>query len=104
MTEFIRAAADATATHWMTLSVIAASVVAIIAAAWKGIVRPIMHYAARVEDALVFVEAQMKPNGGSSLRDAVDKVLAIAAALETRREANDRSAAIVADIKEELHP
>lgn len=36
--------------------------------------RRIEKYAERMNDAIVTVEAQMKPNGGSSLRDAVDRI------------------------------
>jgi hypothetical protein len=48
---------------------------------WRYIVRPAWHAvangiktAARVEKAVVTIEAEFKPNGGSSLRDAVNRI------------------------------
>ena len=88
--------------HWGTLAGIGAALVVIVAAVVRGVVRPVLRYAHRVEASLTWVEAQMKPNGGSSLRDAVDKVLRMADALETRLEAQDRTAGLLADVKEEI--
>ena len=37
---------------------------------WRGVVRPVMRFGHQVQDTL----KELKPNGGSSLRDAIDRV------------------------------
>lgn len=41
---------------------------------WRGVIRPIYRWATRIEKTMSFVEMNMKNNGGSSLRDAVDRI------------------------------
>lgn len=41
---------------------------------YRGVVRPIYRWAQRLERTMSFVEAQVVPNGGSSLRDAVNRI------------------------------
>ena len=47
-----------------------AAVVAALALIWNKAILPPIRFGRRVEDAL----QQLKPNGGSSLRDAVDRI------------------------------
>lgn len=53
-------------------------------------VRKVVATVDRVEAAVVFVEAEMKPNGGSSLRDAVNRIEATVAAHEGRLVIDDQ--------------
>lgn len=41
---------------------------------YRGVVRPIYRWATRLEKAIVHVEMNMKNNGGSSMRDAIDRI------------------------------
>lgn len=41
---------------------------------YRGVVRPTYRWATRLEKAVAHVEMNMKNNGGSSLRDAVDRI------------------------------
>jgi hypothetical protein len=41
---------------------------------YRGVVRPVYRWATRLEKAVAHVELNMKNNGGSSLRDAVDRI------------------------------
>ena len=41
---------------------------------YRGVVRPTYRWATRLEKAVSHVEMNMKNNGGSSLRDAVDRI------------------------------
>ncbi len=40
----------------------------------QTVVKPVVKWARRIEDAVTVVEANMSNNGGSSLRDAVDRI------------------------------
>lgn len=40
----------------------------------KAIVYPVYKWARRLEQTMVFVEEQMKPNSGSSMRDSLDRI------------------------------
>ena len=41
---------------------------------WRGLIRPIVRWAIRLEKTMTFVEQQMVPNGGTSLRDSVNRI------------------------------
>ena len=41
---------------------------------YRGLVRPIYRWATRLENTMNFVEMQMKPNSGSSMRDALNRI------------------------------
>lgn len=41
---------------------------------YRGVVRPVYRWATRLEKAIVHVEMNMKNNGGSSMRDAIDRI------------------------------
>ncbi len=41
---------------------------------YRGVVRPVYRWATRLEKAISHVEMNMKNNGGSSLRDAIDRI------------------------------
>ena len=41
---------------------------------YRGVVRPLFRWAQRLDKAITTVEMNMKNNGGSSLRDAVDRI------------------------------
>jgi len=41
---------------------------------FQTLVRPVYKWARRLEQTMSFVEQQMHPNGGSSLRDSVNRI------------------------------
>ena len=41
---------------------------------YRGVVRPLFRWAQRLDKAITTVEMNMKNNGGSSLRDAIDRI------------------------------
>lgn len=41
---------------------------------FQTLVRPVYKWARRLEETMSFVEQQMHPNGGSSLRDSVNRI------------------------------
>ena len=41
---------------------------------YRGVVRPIYRWATRLDKAIAHVEMNMKNNGGSSMRDAIDRI------------------------------
>jgi len=41
---------------------------------YRGVVRPVFRWATRLEKAIAHVEMNMKNNGGSSMRDAIDRI------------------------------
>lgn len=41
---------------------------------FQTVIRPIFKWAQRLEKTMSFVEQQMLPNGGSSLRDSVNRI------------------------------
>lgn len=61
-----------------------AAIVAALGALHRQVVRPTVRTIKRIAATVETVEAQMRPNGGASLRDAIDRVLARLAELEQR--------------------
>ena len=55
------------------LTAIAACLIAL-GVMWRYLVRPPFRFFKRMENALLTVEKELKPNGGKSLRDAIDRV------------------------------
>lgn len=55
------------------LASIAGSIVSL-GVIYRGVVRPVYRWATRLEKAISHVEMNMKNNGGSSLRDAIDRI------------------------------
>jgi hypothetical protein len=55
------------------LASIAGSIVSI-GIIYRGVVRPLFRWAQRLDKAITTVEMNMKNNGGSSLRDAIDRI------------------------------
>lgn len=51
---------------------------------YRGLVRPIYRWAKRLTDTVTTVEAQMRPNGGSSLRDAIDNLTSSISRIDER--------------------
>ena len=41
---------------------------------WRTVIRPIVKWAVRLDKTMSFVESQMVPNGGTSLRDSVNRI------------------------------
>lgn len=60
-----------TVAEWI---ITAGAVVAAIGVIHRAVVYPIFKWAQRLENAVTHVEMNMKNNGGSSLRDAVDRI------------------------------
>jgi len=55
------------------LATIAGSIVSI-GVIYRGVVRPIFRWAQRLDKAITTVEMHMNNNGGTSLRDAIDRI------------------------------
>jgi hypothetical protein len=51
-----------------------AAVVASCGVIYRGLLLPVHRWANRLEKTMGFVEEQMKPNSGSSLRDSLDRI------------------------------
>lgn len=51
-----------------------AAVVGSVGIIWRGLIRPIIKWAIRLDKTMAFVEAQMVPNGGTTLRDSVNRI------------------------------
>ncbi len=66
--------------------VLAASVLVALGTIYRYAIRPPIRFARRVEQALQNVDQQLKPNGGKTLRDAVDRIEGRVANLEQWRE------------------
>lgn len=69
---------------------IIAAVLTAIGLIWKMLIKKIVDGAKRIEASLRFVEAELKPNGGSSLRDAVDRLEQQHGILQTRMDTIDQ--------------
>lgn len=65
---------------------------------WRYIVTPTVRLFQRMDRALNFVERELKPNGGSSLRDAVNRIDERVSAIETRVQAEGRTANMVSEV------
>lgn len=68
-------AADTHAIEW-TLR--AAGLVAAVAVIWAKGIRPAYRFVKGIDEGVQFVKAQMENNGGSSQRDAIDRIEALA--------------------------
>lgn len=64
--------------------ILIAAVVAAVGALYRQVIRPMVRTIKRIADTVEIVEAQMRPNGGKSIRDALDQVLARIEGLEAR--------------------
>ena len=60
----------------------AAAFVTSIGILWKKVVKPIISWGMRLDRTMGFVEQQMHPNGGTSLRDSVNRIESRLTALE----------------------
>lgn len=49
---------------------------------WRVVLHPTVRFFKRLETTMTFVEAELKPNGGGSLRDAIDKLVRRTESLE----------------------
>jgi hypothetical protein len=49
-------------------------VVAALGVIWRGLMWPVIRWGRRIEKAVSFVEMNMTNNGGTSLRDAIDRI------------------------------
>lgn len=61
----------------MTVAAVLASIsgcIVSIGIIYRGAVRPVYRWAQRLEKTMGFVEYQMRPNSGTSLRDSVDRI------------------------------
>lgn len=57
--------------HWIITS---GAVVSAVAMIFRVVVWPVVKWARRIEKAVATVEMNMTNNGGSSLRDAIDRI------------------------------
>ena len=55
------------------LAAISGSIISI-GVIYRSVVRPLFRWAQRLDNAITTVEMNMKNNGGSSLRDAIDRI------------------------------
>lgn len=60
-----------TVAEWI---ITAGAVVAAVGVIHRAVVYPIFKWAQRLENAVTHVEMNMKNNGGSSMRDAIDRI------------------------------
>lgn len=60
-----------TVAQWI---ITAGGVVGALGIIYRTLFRPVIRWAKRIENAVSHVEMNMKNNGGSSLRDAVDRI------------------------------
>ena len=66
--------------------VLVAAVLVALGTVYRYTIRPVIRFCRRVESAISNVEMQLKPNGGKTLRDAVDRIEGRVANLEQWRE------------------
>jgi hypothetical protein len=59
------------AAQWI---ITAGAVVGAFGIIWQTLVRPVVRWGRRIENAVSVVEANMVNNGGASLRDAIDRI------------------------------
>lgn len=59
------------AAQWI---ITAGGVVTALAAIFQFVVRPVVRWGVRIEQAVTLVESNMVNNGGASLRDAIDRI------------------------------
>ena len=59
---------------WWQYLITAAAVVTAVGVLWKKVVLPVYKFAKKMEQHVTFVEMQMTANGGSSLRDAIQRI------------------------------
>ena len=67
---------------WWQYVITAAAVVTALGVLWQKAILPIYNFAKKMEQHVQFVESQMTPNGGSSLRDSVNRIEARVCAIE----------------------
>lgn len=60
-----------TAAQWV---ITGGAVVGAVGMIFRGLVLPVYRWARRIETAMTYVESNLKNNGGSSLRDAIDRI------------------------------
>lgn len=73
--------------------VMLAAILAAIGALHRQVVRPIVRTIRRIADTVDIVEAQMRPNGGASLRDAIDHIDRRLQVLEAQMKPSEKPAA-----------
>lgn len=59
-----------------------AAVVTSVGVLWTKLVKPVVAWGVRLDRTMSFVEQQMIPNGGTSLRDSVNRIESRLSALE----------------------
>ena len=67
---------------WWQYLITAAAVVTAVGVLWQKLIMPIYKFAKKMEQHVAFVENQMTPNGGSSLRDSINRIEARVCAIE----------------------
>lgn len=67
---------------WWQYLITAAAVVTAVGVLWQKLIMPIYKFAKKMEQHVTFVENQMTPNGGSSLRDSINRIEARVNAIE----------------------
>jgi len=58
------------------------AVLAALGAIWRVVLYPTVRFFKRLEATMHFVSVEMRPNGGGSLRDAIDKLVRRTESLE----------------------
>lgn len=85
------------------LAVAVASTLVALGIIWRYLVRPVRDAFKRVERSVVFVEAELKPNGGSSARDAIDRIEVKVDNHEGRLIAVERALVSVSELSDAVH-
>lgn len=52
----------------------AAAFVTSVGILWKKVVKPVISWGAKLDRTMSFVEQQMYPNGGTSIRDSLNRI------------------------------
>ena len=59
---------------WWQWIITAAAVVTAVGVIWRKGILPMYRFVKKLEQHVMFVQEQMTPNGGSSLRDSVNRI------------------------------
>lgn len=62
--------------------VLVGAVLAALGVIWRVVLHPTVRFFKRLETTMTFVSLEMRPNGGGSLRDAIDKLVRRTESLE----------------------
>lgn len=68
---------------------VVAAIVVGVGVIYRGVIRPVVRYGRRVEATIQDVQGQFRNNGGTTMRDAIDRIDERTSSLEAWRESVD---------------